>query len=174
MKKFSIVAGFRESAKSTLLGKIDPIYKIVFEDRWFIPFVARTEDKAESKVVPLKIEFENNRRLISDFGELQGSVEWEFGAFITKTGRKVKGYGRDQVLTGEENSGHRPDHIIFDDVSANNAPDSPMLVQKYVDIIKGDDRQEYRAFQQGYLPCAHTKRALSLRSTTRLVEERVG
>jgi hypothetical protein len=139
LKKFSIIAGFRESAKSTLLAKIDPLWKLVFDDRWFIPIVARTEDKAEAKCVPIKIEIENNRRLISDFGELQGKVEWEYGSFITKTGRKVKGYGRDQVLTGEENSGHRPDHIIFDDVSANNAPDSPMLVQKYVDVIKGDD-----------------------------------
>jgi hypothetical protein len=139
VKLFSLVAGYRECGKSTILGKIDPILKIAFEERWFIPILAATEDKAESKVVSLKIEFENNRRLISDFGELQGSVEWEFGSFITKTGRKVKSYGRDQVLTGEENSGHRPDHEIYDDVSANNKPDSPMVVQKVVDVIKGDD-----------------------------------
>lgn len=139
LKKFSIVAGFRECAKSTLLGKIDPVWKLVFEDRWFIPIVARTEDKAESKVVPLKIELENNRRLISDFGDLQGKVEWEFGSFITKTGRKVKAYGIEQSLTGEENSSHRPDHLLFDDVSANNMPESPMVVQKHVDVIKGDD-----------------------------------
>lgn len=135
---FSIVAAYRESAKDTLIGKIDVIHKIMFEKRWFIPIVARTEIKAETKVVPIKIELESNDRLKNDFGDLRGSVEWEFGSFITKTGRKMKGYGRDQSLRGEENFGHRPDYIQINDINDPTKPDSPMLVQKYVDSIKQD------------------------------------
>lgn len=138
LQKFQIVAGFRESAKDTLLGKIDVIHKIVFEERWFIPVISRTEDIAESKVVPVRIEFEENRRLINDFSELKGSVEWEAGSFITKNGRKMKGYGRDQGLRGQENFGHRPDHVILNDIDDPTKPDSPALVQKYVDSVKQD------------------------------------
>jgi len=135
---FSIVAGFRESAKDTLLGKIDVVHKIVFEERWFISVVSRTEDIAESKVVPVRLEFEENRRLKNDFGELKGNIQWESGAFITKNGREMKGYGRDQGLRGQENFGHRPDHIVLNDINDPTKPDSPALVQKYVDSVKQD------------------------------------
>lgn len=136
--EFSIIAGFRESAKDTLLGKIDIIHKIVYEDRWFIPIVAMNETKAETKVVPIKIEFENNERLKNDFGDMRGTVEWEFGSIITKTGRKVKGYGRNQGLRGEENFGHRPDYPMINDINDPMKPDSPEVMQKYLDSIKQD------------------------------------
>lgn len=133
---FSIVAGFRESAKDTLLGKIDVLYKIVNEDRWFIPVVARTETKAETKVIPIRLELEENLRLKNDFGDLKGTVEWEYGSIITKTGRKMKGYGRDQSLRGEENFGHRPDYVMVNDINDPLLPDSPGQVVKYVEALK--------------------------------------
>lgn len=136
----TIVAGFRESAKDTLLGIVDPIWKIAFKDRWFIPIIAMTETKAESKCVPIKMEFELNERLKSDFGKLQGAVSWEFGDFITSTGVKIKGYGRQQALRGEMNFGHRPDHIILNDIDDPTKPDSPGLVNKFVNSIKEDIR----------------------------------
>ena len=140
MQALTIVAGFRESAKDTLLGIVDPIYKLVFKDRWFIPILAMTEGKAESKCVPIKLECEINERLITDFGSLRGSVSWEFGDFITSSGIKVKGYGRQQALRGEMNFGHRPDHIIINDVDDPTKPDSPGQVLKFVNSIKEDVR----------------------------------
>jgi predicted phage terminase large subunit-like protein len=134
----SIIAGFRESAKDTLLAKIDVAHKIVCEERWFIPVISKTQDIAESKVIPVRLEFEENRRLKSDFGNLKGNMEWESGSFITKSGRKMKGYGREQSLRGQENFGHRLDHIILNDISDPTKPDSPALVQKYVDSVKQD------------------------------------
>lgn len=138
LNRFNIIAGYRESAKDTLLGKIDVIHKIVFEERWFIPIIAETFDKAESKVVPLKIEFEENVRLKNDFGDMCGAIEWETHSFITKNGRKVKAYGREQSLRGQENFGHRPDHIILNDIDDPTKPDSPAVVQKFVDSVKQD------------------------------------
>ena len=135
--QFSILAAYRESAKDTLIGKIDVLHQMLFEKRWFIPVVARTEDKAESKCVPIKIEFETNVRLINDFGDQVGSI-WEFGDFITKNGRKMKGYGIWQSLRGEENFGHRPDLIILNDINDPTKPDSPALVQKHIDSVKQD------------------------------------
>jgi predicted phage terminase large subunit-like protein len=138
LQTFTILAAFRESAKDTLLGKIDVLHKMLFGTRWFIPVVAKTEEKAETKCVPVKLELETNLRLRNDFGDETGSVEWEFGSFITRSGRKMKGYGREQSLRGEENFGHRPDHIILNDVSDPTKPDSPGLVQKFTDSVKED------------------------------------
>jgi predicted phage terminase large subunit-like protein len=140
LNQLFIVAGFRESAKDTLLGLVDPIHKLVCEDRWFIPIIAKTEVKAETKCVPIKLELEMNERLKSDFGDLRGTVEWEFGSFITRTRRKVKGYGREQALRGEVNFGHRPDHVILNDIDDPTKPDSPGQVMKFTNSIREDIR----------------------------------
>jgi predicted phage terminase large subunit-like protein len=140
LDKLNIVAGFRESAKDTLLSIVDVIHKIVFKERWFIAIIAKTEIKAETKCVPIKLELEVNARLINDFGNLRGQVSWEYGDFVTNTGIKVKGYGREQALRGEMNFGHRPDHIILNDIDDPTKPDSAGQVIKFVNSIKEDIR----------------------------------
>lgn len=136
--QFVLLAAFRESAKDTLLGKIDVIHKIVFKTVWFIPIVAFSLEHAATKVAPLKIEFENNERLKGDFGDLCGTIEWEYGSFITKEGIKVKAYGRDQSLRGQENFGHRPDWIMLNDVEDPTKTTNPAVILKYVDSIRQD------------------------------------
>ncbi len=136
LKVFTLFAGFRGCAKSTLLGKIDPIWKVVFEERWYIPIIAKTEKKAESKIIPLKIEFEENVRLKNDFGDLVGKRQWENGFIVTSTGRAFKGLSRDQSLRGEEVNGHRYDHFVIDDISDPDLPDSPAVVEQKVDWVK--------------------------------------
>lgn len=135
MQKLTIVAGFRESAKDTLI-RIDTVHKLVFGDRWFIPLIAKTETKAEAKVAPVKIELEENIRLKNDFGDLRGTREWEYGSFITSTGRKMKGYGRDQSLVGEEHDSHRPDFLQINDINDPFIPDSIDVVKTVVERLK--------------------------------------
>lgn len=140
--RFNILAAFRESAKDTLLGKIDVIRKLVIDDRdvmrWFIPVVAMTDDKAEGKIIPIKLELERNVRLRSDFGELVGNVKWEQDHFVLGNGRGMRAYGRNIALRGEESFGHRPDHIILNDVNDPMKPDGAGQVQKFVDSVKSD------------------------------------
>ncbi len=135
-KQMAIIAGFRESAKSTLLGKIDLIHKLVFEDRWFIPIVSKTDTMAEKKAIPLKLEFEENKRLRQDFGNLVGSRKWENDYFILRNGRAIGTRSRLQGGRGFDSDGHRPDHYLFDDISDASNPDSVEIVNKFVDIVK--------------------------------------
>lgn len=139
---FSIICGFRESAKSTHLGKIDVVRKLVADDRaimrWFVTIIAKTEVKAEQKVVPIKIELEHNKRLKQDFGDLVGTERWEYGAIKLKNGRACYSYSRLQGLRGEEVDTHRPDHEVFDDISDPTNPDSVEIVRKFVDMVKGN------------------------------------
>ena len=138
MQQLSILAAFRESAKDTLLGKIDVIHKLLCETRWFIPAMSMTHDKAAGKIIPIKLELENNLRLKIDFGDQVGKVKWEQDHFILKNGRGMKAYGREEGLRGEEIFGHRPDHILLNDINDPTKPDNPSTIQKFIDSIKED------------------------------------
>jgi hypothetical protein len=155
MQQLSIVYGFRESAKDTLI-RIDTVHKIVFEDRWFIPLIAKTETKAETKVAPVKIEFEENVRLKNDFGDLCGSREWEYGSIITSNGRKIKGYGRDQSLVGEEHDSHRPDFIQINDINDPFIPDSIQVINNVVERLKNSVLYAVNSIRwSGVMLCNH-------------------
>lgn len=136
--KFELLFAFRESAKDTLIAKIETIRKIVFKEIWYHTHTAFTEEHATSKIIPIKIEFEHNERLISDFGKLVGVTKWEENEFITSTGIKVKAFGRDMTMRGTENFGHRPDWIIINDVFDPTKQNNPAVISKYVDSIKQD------------------------------------
>ena len=142
MMKFSVLAAFRESAKDTLLGKIDVLHKLLCEGvpttRWFIPAISITHDKATGKIIPIKLELESNLRLQTDFGDQRGNVKWEQDHFILKNGRGMKAYGREESLRGEEIFGHRPDHILLNDINDPTKPDNPATIQKFTDSIKED------------------------------------
>ncbi len=135
---FVILAGYRESAKDTIIGKGDVLHKLLFQLRWFIPVISMTKDKAESKIIPVKIELEMNARIISDFGPQVGQVKWENDEFVTKSSRKVQAFGIEQSLHSAENSGHRPDHILMSDIVDPWHPDSPAVTQNKVDAVKKD------------------------------------
>jgi len=142
LQTFSILAAFRESGKDTLLGLIDPIFKLVTEDtarmRWFITVMAMTQAKAEGKIIPIKLELEKNLRLIKDFGDLVAKTKWENDYFILSNGRAMKSYGREQSMRGEVNFGHRPDHIMLNDINDPTKPDSPAVIKKFIDSVKLD------------------------------------
>jgi hypothetical protein len=139
---FSLLAAYRESGKDTLLGLIDPIFKLVTEDenrmRWFVTVMAMTQTKSEGKIIPIKLELEKNVRLRNDFGDQVGKTKWENDYFVLANGRAVKSYGREQSMRGESNFGHRPDHIMLNDVNDPTKPDSPGVVNKFINSVKMD------------------------------------
>lgn len=136
--RLELLFAFRESAKDTLIAKIETIRKIVTKEIWYHTHSAFSEDHATSKVIPIKLEFEHNERLISDYGNLVGSTKWEENEFITSTGVKVKAFGRDMTMRGTENFGHRPDWMIINDVFDPTKQSNPSIISKYVESIKQD------------------------------------
>lgn len=136
--KFEMLFAFRESSKDTLLAKIDVLKKIVSKEIWYSPHLAFSEDHAVGKIIPLKLELEHNERIISDFGNLVGTIKWEENEFITNNGVKVKAFGRDMVMRGQENFGHRPDWIILNDIFDPTKQSNPSVIQKYVESIRQD------------------------------------
>lgn len=136
--KLSVVAGFRESAKSTILSRADVLHKILFKKRRFIMFIAASEDRAMQYTIPLKLELENNLRIKQDFGDLVGSNQWTDGYYRTTDGVAVKGIGIDQNIRGESDNGARIDHLDFEDVEDLRSSKNPDQIVKYVNWIKSD------------------------------------
>lgn len=138
INKMSIIAGFRESAKSTIVSRADVLHKILFKKRRFIMFIAASEDRSLQYTTPLKLELENNLRIRQDFGNLVGTNQWTDGYFRTSDGVATKGMGIDQNIRGENDLGARIDHLDFEDVEDLRSSKNPDQIVKYVDWIKSD------------------------------------
>ncbi|MBI2427520.1 MAG: hypothetical protein HYV29_01735 [Ignavibacteriales bacterium] len=151
--KFELLFAFRESAKDTLIAKVETIRKIVSKEIWYHTHTAFTEEHATSKIIPIKLEFEHNERLISDYGNLVGSTKWEENEFITNTGVKVKAFGRDMTMRGTENFGHRPDWLLINDVfdpTKQNTRWGAMLLGNYVSKQSVEHELAVNAAKLGY------------------------
>lgn len=137
--KLVLIAGYSESGKDTIIAKIKTIRKCIRRDIWYHILVASTQDRAASKILPLKLEFEHNERLKSDFGDfLTGNSKNEADEFILNNGVKVHGLGRDQTMRGAENAAHRPDWLILNDIWDPLREKNTAIIKETVEIIKQD------------------------------------
>lgn len=136
--RFHICAAHRESAKDTLLGKIDVLHKVYHETNWFTAIIALTDVHAVTKVLPLKLEIENNKRLQNDYGDLVGKIKWEQGEFLTSNGRKIQSYSIDQSLRGQENFTHRVDYFQLNDIEDPTKSFNRSLCMQAVQSIRQD------------------------------------
>ena len=126
-------AGFvvapREHAKSTFFTFGDPVHDICFELRHFIIIISDTNDQATGFTLPIRLEFEDNPRIIHDFGHLEGGT-WAKNNFTTSNGVRVLARGQGEKVRGLKNRQHRPDKVIVDDFENDTNVENPKLVKK--------------------------------------------
>ncbi|WP_113673485.1 phage terminase large subunit [Vallitalea guaymasensis] len=118
------IAAPRGHAKSTTFTFKDSIHAIVYRYKHYIMILSDSSDQAEGFLGDIKCEFEENRLIIEDFGDLKGS-KWTDSVFITKTGIKVEGIGSGKKVRGRKNRNWRPDLIILDDVENDENVNTP-------------------------------------------------
>lgn len=109
---------YRGGAKTTLLSRVYPLWKIVRDETRNCVEISATSDQAEETIEFLKVELEENENLIADFDIIKGS-KWQTDEFVVKVeGRlhKVKGYGSGKKIRGANFLSRRPDLIILDDI----------------------------------------------------------
>lgn len=128
------VAAPRGFAKSTITTLSYPLHQICFKKRHFIIIVSDTEEQATSFVSFIKIELEQNERIIGDFGKLK-SYKWGDSVFTTRTGIKVWARGSGQKIRGLRNRQYRPDLVIIDDLEDDETVMNPRIVQKKLNWI---------------------------------------
>jgi len=116
------VAAPRNSAKSTLVTLLYPLWSICHRRHRFIVLLSDTADKAAEFLDHIKHELVHNGRLAEDYpdacergGRFPRAPRWRANEIITANGIKVAAQGVNQNIRGRRHVETRPDLIIVDD-----------------------------------------------------------
>lgn len=118
LNQLVVIAGFRESAKSTLTTIGRTIYELCFEQTGYTIIGAYNEGIARRLCDPIMAEFETNHALIADFGDQVTRRRWSSKEFRLKNGATVEALGIGQTPRGAQasKSSDRPDRFVGDDL----------------------------------------------------------
>lgn len=81
--------------------------------------VSNSQDNAERLLTPFMINFEDNPRIINDYGVQKKPGNWEIGEFTTTGGVSFRALGSGQSPRGTRNEAIRPDFILIDDIDTD-------------------------------------------------------
>lgn len=114
----------RGNAKSTIVSFALPIWAAVYGKKKYILIVSDTADQANDFLSNIKDAFEDNEKLIEDFGELQGDI-WTTSNLILANGVRLQALGVGKKVRGRRYKQYRPDLIICDDLENDENIASP-------------------------------------------------
>jgi predicted phage terminase large subunit-like protein len=120
----SVVALPRGFGKTTIVTLGVPAWAVCNELRKYIIIVSDASEQSDAQLENLKKEFEENPRILEDFGELKGEV-WAVGHIITTNGVTIESLGAGKKIRGRKFRQNRPDLIIFDDIENEEEAASP-------------------------------------------------
>ena len=129
------VAAPREHGKSAFFSFGLPIHDVCYETRRFILIISDTNDQAAGFTLPIRLELEENPRLLHDFGFFQGRT-WKQNDFTTAKGVRVLARGRGERVRGLKNMQHRPDRAVVDDFENDQNVRNPLLVGQGLDWLR--------------------------------------
>lgn len=143
----AIIMAFRESAKSTSLGLLDPLHLLAaqvsdyvshIEGMKFMLTVGKNQDAAIDHLSNVQAELEYNQRFINDFGVQKSMAgSWEEGEFETATGCAFTARGRGQSPRGLRFKEQRPDYVFVTDLDDDELAKNPDRVNKMTDWVIG-------------------------------------
>jgi hypothetical protein len=134
--QLALIGAPRGHAKSTFFTFGNPIHKIVYKLKKFIWLCSDTHEQATAFALQIKLELEENKRIIHDFGKLK-TKNWSDDEFETTTGGKVLARGRGDKVRGIRYRQYRPDMVVFDDMENDETVESPRITKKILNWIRG-------------------------------------
>lgn len=126
----------RDHSKTTFTQMM-VIYLALKEDFKVCLWVSKSYDAAEEMLLAIKLQFEENQRLIHDFGSQRTLGTWENGRFVLKNGVSFRALGRSQSPRGTKQSESRPDLIVCDDLDDDELVRSQEQLQKAWEWMMG-------------------------------------
>lgn len=81
--------------------------------------ISNSADNAERLLLPFMLNFEENQRILQDYGTQKVLGSWETGEFTTKCGCAFRAIGAGQSPRGTRNKNYRPDVILIDDIDTD-------------------------------------------------------
>lgn len=125
----------RGHAKSVVAIVLLPLWLWINGDIKFLIVIGQNETKAQILLGDLQAEFENNQRLINDFGAQKVLGNWEDGFFKTASGFKAKALGMGQDPRGLRVGADRPDMIVADDWETKETIKNPKRQDEYANWL---------------------------------------
>ena len=122
------VAAPRGFAKSTIVTFAYTMWEILKGHEGIIPIVMDTKDQAEEQTGRIKIELENNPRIISDFGKF--TTKGSDDRFEINSKIRIQALGSGQKPRGLKYNQHRPKLVICDDLENDEAVENPARRKK--------------------------------------------
>lgn len=133
----AIVRWGRGLAKSVVCDIFIPLWLWMCGEDLYVVIVGNNEDKARILLSDLQAEFENNRRLIWDFGSQVQQGSWTSGYFCCKDRFVAKAIGMGQDARGLRKGKQRPTLLIIDDIEDKDTIKNPRIQDDIVRWIEG-------------------------------------
>lgn len=131
--KNKLFKGFAEwgrgLAKSVTTDILIPFWLWMRGEPVYMVIIGNSEKKAIQLLADLRAEFEQNPRIIADFGEQKTQGSWEDAFFMTKSGFIGQALGMGQNVRGLRVKNQRPNYLVPDDIETK-------------DTIKNEKRQD--------------------------------
>lgn len=124
----------REQGKSTVFARMMVIWAILYGYLRFIVVIRSSGEIAGQFLSDTAAEFEDNQRLLEDYGSLQGAV-WKSGQHSLKNGAVMVSVGRGTSIRGLVSREKRPDCIILDDITTDQDKHNVQTLRKIHDWI---------------------------------------
>lgn len=126
---YEVRAWSRELAKSART-MMEAIKLTLTQKKRFVIITSASENAAIKLLKPYKLNFENNQRIINDYGVQQTHGDWTESGFNIKTGATFIALGAGQSPRGLRNEEVRPDMLIIDDFDTDEICRNPDRVQQ--------------------------------------------
>ena len=121
---YEVRAWSRELAKSA--RSMMEITKMALTGRCKnVLLLSNSADNAERLLLPFMANFEENQRIIQDYGPQKVLGNWEIGEFVTQCGCAFRAVGAGQSPRGTRNKNFRADFILIDDIDTDEECRNP-------------------------------------------------
>ena len=119
----------REHGKTTRMSQAFPLWLVLTKEKAFPVIVAASADAAGDILDSIKLELENNEKIIEDFGYQEGRI-WTRRKITLKNGNAIAALGAGQAVRGLKDKYQRPTHIICDDLLKDKEVESAISREK--------------------------------------------
>ncbi len=134
-KKLALRA-FRGFSKTTDT-QMELIRRALLQQVKFVVYSSKSWDAASDMLEPIKLQLEENARLIQDYGRQKNLGAWETGRIILKNGVAFQAIGRNQSPRGMKVGSQRPDLQVYDDLDDDELVRSAEQIDKAWDWLTG-------------------------------------
>lgn len=129
---------FRGAAKSVQTNVGNSLALKATDRLKFMVLVGANELRGKMLLADLQAQFENNERIIKDFGSQVTYGDWADGSFYTNDGSYFMALGLNQPFRGLRKGAERVDFAVVDDCEDREIALNPLRVQKNGEKILGD------------------------------------